>query len=231
MNKQAETDPSNAERLFEKLKKIYLDQLPEDVRKPVHFNQDDEIYRFGEVPKGIFYIKEGSVKISRIGAKGREVIIRVASSHDFIGYLSLLKSWSYLTSAISVESSEIYFIPKSIFLEAINSDHDFAYRVIDLVCESSLGSAEGIVDLASKNVKQRLCATLLTLDKIQTRAYGQTGLINFRKKDIGAMIGAAPETVSRYLAELESDRLVNINPKNIEIVNKHGLATISSLGD
>ncbi len=231
MENTTRTGPSNAERLFEKLEKIYLDQLPEDSRKTIHFDQDDEVYRFGEVPKGIFYIKEGSVKISRIGAKGKEVIIRVASSHDFIGYLSLLKSWSYLTSATCVEESEIYFVPKSIFLEAISSDHDFAYRVIDLVCESSIGSADGIVDLASKNVKQRLCASLLTLDKIQTKAYGQTGLISFRKKDISSMIGAAPETVSRYLAELETGSLIKVNPKNIEIINKHGLATISSLGD
>lgn len=231
MNHQEYPVLSNSELLFEKLEKMYLDQLEEGMPKPICFDQDETIYRFGEVPKGIFYIKEGSVKISRVGTKGKEVIIRIASTHDFIGYLSLLKSWSYLTSAASIASSEIYFIPKSIFLEAINTDHDFARKVIDLVCESSLGSANGIVDLASKNVKQRLCATLLTLDKIQTKAYGQTGLISFRKKDISAMIGATPETVSRYLAELESEGLVKINLKSIEIINKHGLESRSNLGD
>lgn len=225
------TELSIAEKLFEKLERLYLDHLPEEQRITRHFERDCMVYRFGEVPKGIFYIKEGSIKITRLGANGKEVIIRIASNHDFIGYLSLLKSWSYLTSATTLETSEIYFFPKNIFLEAINEDTEFAYGVIGLVCESSLDSAAGLVDLASKNVKQRLCASLLTLDKVETKAYGQNGVISFRKKDISSMIGAAPETVSRYLAELEADGLIKVHLKNIELINRQGLTNISNLGD
>lgn len=221
----------NTEKLFDKLEKLYLSQQNDNHNKTIHFASGQDIYNFGEVPKGIFYVKEGAVKIIKIGANGREIIVRIANSHDFIGYLSLLKSWSYLTSAISLEESEIYFFPKSIFLKAIKTDSEFAYNVIDLLCERSMDSITGMVDMASKNVEQRLSATLLTLDKAETKKYGRSGIIKFRKKDISSMIGSVPETVSRQLAKLERDGLIKTTDKGIEIINRYLLAQISNLGD
>lgn len=225
------TELSITEDLFEKLQERYLAQSLQVPQKAKLYRRNAPVYGYGEVPKGIFFLKSGSLKVIRIGANGREVIIRVAAAHDFVGYLSLLKSSFYLTSAIALEDAEVYFFPKKVFLEAIDADSDFAYDVIDLVCNNSLNSTAVLVDMASKSVKQRLCAALLTLSKIEGTSDQVNNKVSFRKKDISAMIGAAPETVSRYLAELENEALISVYQAGIEIVNKQGLIAVSNLGD
>lgn len=221
----------NKENLFEKLEKLYLSQSDNKKQKTRYYESDQYIYRFGEVPKGIFYIRKGAVKITRIGANGKEIIIRIANSHDFIGYLSLLKYWSYMTSATAIENTEIYFFPKDIFLAAIKTDNEFAFEVIDLLCERSIDSISGMVDMASKSVEQRLCAALLTLDQIAIKKYGKPSIIKLRKKDISSMIGSVPETVSRQLAKLEKEGFITTTDKGIEVISRHHLAKISNLGD
>jgi len=221
----------NQEILFEKLEKSHVDQADYQLNKTKQYNLGQAIYQFGEVPKGVFYIKDGAVKITRIGANGKEIIVRIAHAHDFVGYLSLLKSWSYLTSAIAIENAEVYFFPKDLFLTAIKTDHDIAHGVINLLCERSVDCISDLVDMASKNVEQRLCAALLILDKIESKKPQKSNLIRLMKKDISAMIGAVPETVSRQLAKLEKEGFIKIHEKGVEIISKHHLAKISNLGD
>ena len=219
------------EELFEKLEQLYLETTGHEIQQYKHYHKNQHVYHFGEIPKGIYYIKEGSVKVTRFGANGREIIIRVAQSHDFVGYLSLLKSWSYKTSAISMEESEIYFIAKPIFMKSLHADHDFAYGVIDLLCDKLFDSTQGVIDLATKSVKQRLCTALLTLQNGSLTQDHTSGIIRFKRKDIAAMIGTIPETVSRQLAELEKEDMIRASEKHLEIINRDKLARLSKLGD
>ncbi len=222
---------TSSEILFEKLEKLHKKKTGFGFNVTRHYGEGDHLYNYGEIPRGIFYIKSGSVKITRIGSNGRELILRVAQSHDFVGYLSLLKAWSYKTTAICLEASEIYFISKPIFLKAIQTDNDFAYGVIKLICDRYLDTTDDMVDLASKTVKQRICAALLTLDKAKAKKNGNIGVVKIKRKDLGSMVGTIPETVSRQLAELEKEGLIKTSEKSIEIINRHSLATISKLGD
>ncbi|MEO1050829.1 MAG: Crp/Fnr family transcriptional regulator [Bacteroidota bacterium] len=218
------------EELFENLKTLYKETTGHKIQLVKNHDVDQYVYRYGEIPKGIYYISSGSVKVARQGTNGREVILRVAQSHDFIGYLSLLQGWSYKTSAICLEKSEIYFIAKTIFLKSIEADPQFGYKVIEMLCDRVYKSDNAITGLATKSVRERLCMTLLTLDRT-TPSFDEIGVVKFKRKDIAAMIGTIPETISRQLNELEKAGLIINHEKHIEIINREELTKIGKLGD
>ena len=59
------------------------------------FKKGGFIYRKGNQPKGVYFIKYGWVKIFRGGNEGDEVILRMLGHNEFIGYVSLLKDTPY----------------------------------------------------------------------------------------------------------------------------------------
>lgn len=219
------------EELFDKLQALYKETTGHKIQLVKHFNADHVLYRYGEIPKGIYYINSGSVKVTKYGSNGREIIIRVADSHDFVGYLSLLKGWSYKTTAVCLEESEVYFIAKTVFIKSIKADPEFGYQVIKMLCDRLDSSDQAIEGLATKSVRERLSTTLLTLGRAGIGSEEAPGVIKFKRKDIASMIGTIPETLSRQLADLEKLNVIKNYDKHIEIINREELTRISRLID
>ena len=71
------------------------------------------VYVEGQTLKGIYYIKKGSVRITR-NNDCQPVTVRLATKHNFIGYLSLIKDWDYISTAVTMENTELYFYQKEV---------------------------------------------------------------------------------------------------------------------
>ena len=221
------------EALFDKLGKLYDETTGRSLDGSRTYEKSANVYHFGEIPKGIYYLRRGSAKVTRLGVNGREVILRIAGPNEFIGYLSLLKGWSYKSSAVCLEKSQIFFVPKTIFLRLLKTDVEFANGVVNMLCEKLTYSTEEVTDLVTKTVKQRICTALLALDHAfnsENEANNQ-GIVKFKKKDIASLIGTVPETFSRQLSQLENEGLILVNDRCIEIINRAKLLFISRLGD
>src|SRR5438270_13256915 len=73
------------------------------------------LFREGDVPQGIFFIRCGKVKKCKVDRQGREQIIYVAASGELVGYHALLAQEAYPDSAVTLEDSVVVFIPKADF--------------------------------------------------------------------------------------------------------------------
>lgn len=66
-------------------------------------------------PLGVFCVNSGVVKIFKTASNGKEQIIRLAKTGDFVGYTSLIGEEAYSTTATIVEDASICFVPKEVF--------------------------------------------------------------------------------------------------------------------
>lgn len=222
------------EQLFIKLLEIYDESTDHHLDHLKTLQKEKDIYLQGEMPKGVYYLKKGKVKVTQLGINGREVILRIANSNQFVGYLSLLKGGGYRTSATCLMDSEVYFVPKSIFLKSIKTDIAFANGVIRMLCDNLSCSSDEITSLATKNVRQRLSSVLLALDHAFNHNGGKvngSGSVRLKKKDIASLVGTVPETLSRKLSIMENEGLLRVDDKSIHLTNREMLIRISELGD
>lgn len=221
------------EVFFNELSRIYLEIVGHKLPEAKKYKKGQQVYTEGQVPKGVYYIKKGSVNITRNNA-GKPITVRLGLKHNFIGYLSLLKHWDYTTTATTIENAELYFIPKQVFLKAIHTDNKFANIIIDTLCSRVNESNSMIVDLITKEVQQRLAVLLLTLEHTveEGKDYGE-GFLHFSKKDLAAILNIKPETLSRNLAQLSKDAVIKLHKKDnaIEILSKQKLLHLSKLED
>lgn len=221
------------ETLFTELQRIYTSIAKHALPEAKKYAKGECIYKEGQIPKGVYYLKTGTIKITHHTDK-KNVTVRLAKAHDFIGYLSLLKHWDYVTTATATENAELFFIPKQVFLKAVHSDNRFTNVLVDVLCNQINENYKHVVELVSKQVKQRLAILLLSLEQsVLFNTPQRDHLIHISKRDIAAVLNIKPETLSRNLADMKRQKLIQLHTdsNSIEILDRNQLLKLSNMHD
>jgi CRP/FNR family transcriptional regulator, polysaccharide utilization system transcription regulator len=218
-------------------KSIFKDFNNNDIEK-LSLNKNCNFYKKGQViffegnyPNGLFCIKEGKVKVFKIGSTGKEQIIRFAKNGDSLGYRALLVGEAYNASASALEDSQICFIGKETIFEFFKLNHNFSLSLLKLLSRDLEDVEDKMVKLAQKPVRDRLAEALLILK--ETYGIDKQGNINISlsREDFASIVGTATETVIRLLAEFKKENLIATKGKKIKILSLENLIRISKLND
>ncbi len=221
------------QELFEELSNVYKTTEGRPLPGAKKYKKGDCLYQEGQIPKGIFYLRSGSFKITHDSPK-KPVTIRYALSPDFVGYLSLIKHWDYVTTATAVENSEAYFIPKHVFNKVIHCTNKFTNILLDILCARITETDKELLDMLTKEVPERLALLLLSLDHCKLNDPDHTdGIIKIPKKDLASILNISPETLSRNLSRLSKENAIKLHSKTsiVEIISKQKLLRLSRLKD
>jgi CRP/FNR family transcriptional regulator, polysaccharide utilization system transcription regulator len=184
------------------------------------YKKGQGIFLEGTLPTGLYCIKSGKVKVSKLGLEGKEQTVRLLKQGDVIGYRSLLSSERYQASAIALEDSEICFFQKNSINSMLQNDALLRNEVFNLMANDIKLAEQQIVNLAQRSVKQRICSSLLNLIEIYGYKKDQKTIdIQISKKQLSEIVGTAPETVSRLLSELSQEKIVQSKKYYFEIIN------------
>lgn len=192
------------------------------------YKKGDRIFLEGEVPKGLFFIFKGSVKISKSDMEGKELIVRLAKRGDVIGYRALLCNDNYHASAIALEEVYLCFVSKDIYLKLLQKNPDNIFQIIGKLSSDLMKAEERMLHIANMNVEGRIAEILLVL----TDFYGcseRSGLIKatLRKEDIGHMVGTTTESAIRVLSVFRRKGLIDFEGKRLRLLNVPALRTLS----
>lgn len=218
-------------------KSIFKDLGMEELFK-LNLNKNCNFYKKGQViffegnyPDGLFCIRDGKVKVFKIGSSGKEQIIRFARTGDALGYRALLVGETYSASASALEDSHVCFIRKETIFEIFKSDNNFSFSLLKLLSRDLEDVETKMVKLAQKPVRDRLAEALLILK--ETYGTDKSGNINITlsREDFANIVGTATETVIRLLAEFKKENIIEAKGKKIKIINLEELVKISKLND
>lgn len=218
-------------------KSIFKDFNGKEIEK-LSANRNCNFYKKGQIiffegnyPDGLFCIREGKVKVFKIGSTGKEQIIRFAKNGDALGYRALLVGETYSASAAALEDSNICFIRKDVVFELFKSNHNFSLSLLKLLSRDLEDVENKMVRLAQKPVRDRLAEALLILK--ETYGTDKQGNINISlsREDFAGIVGTATETVIRLLTEFKKENLISTKGKKIKIIDADELVRISRLND
>lgn len=195
-------------------------------------NKGDAIFYTGDRPGGLHCIHQGKVKICKTGPDGREQIIRLIGPGDIMGYRSLLGGGTYSSFAVALEECRICFIPRSEFTSLISSQAGLSMRMMGLLSDELKATEHRMVDLAQKSSRQRLAEALLLLKtKFGLEADGQTLAVKLSREEIAGVVGAAVENVIRLLSEFRREGLIELDRRNIRLLEESRLLDVADLDD
>ncbi|WP_368086538.1 Crp/Fnr family transcriptional regulator [Polaribacter sp. Hel1_33_78] len=98
------------------------------------------------------------------------------------------------------------FIPKDEIIKDLEKNPDFTMDILKTMANSLKKSENSVVNMAQKNVKQRLAETLLNLHSEFKTNQENAINIHLSREDIANIIGTATESAIRLLSDFKKKR-------------------------
>ncbi|MGC4042060.1 MAG: Crp/Fnr family transcriptional regulator [Flavobacterium sp.] len=212
-------------REFSSLKALTKDELVRmaNCKTSKIVRKGEIIFSEGETINGVFCVKDGVCKMTKLSANGRDQIVHLVKKGELLGQRSMISDEPANLSAVALEDMQVCFIPKSEVLHFFNENNKFSMAMMKTIC-GDLKEADNImVDMAQKTVKERLAHALLYLeDNFGTNA-DKSLKLQLSREEIANMIGTATESCIRLLSELNKAEVISLSGKKITITNRKEL--------
>ncbi|MCH3882817.1 MULTISPECIES: Crp/Fnr family transcriptional regulator [Tenacibaculum] len=212
-------------RQFNSLKTLTKDELVRisSCKTTTIIKKGEVLFNEGEHINGVFCIKDGICKVSKMSDNGREQIINLIKKGDLLGERSLINAEVSNLKATAVNDMEVCFIPKEEIITDLQKNPNFTMDILKNMALSLKNADNVIVDMAQKTVKQRLALTLTYLDKKFPKKENNAIDINLSREDIANIIGTATESAIRLLSEFKKKKYIQLTGKDIFILDLNGL--------
>lgn len=176
------------------------------------------IFGEGDPGEAIFIVRKGRVKVYRVAADGREQIIGIFTHSQPFGLVVLLDGSPYPATAEAVEETHVYMF-RTRDLQPLLARHAGLAGSVMATAASRLRQAhDRLHGLAVQGVHGRLATLLLDLARERGRPApdGWEMDLTLTHQELGGLIGASRETVTRVLANFRREKAVEL----------HGQATL-----
>ena len=177
------------------------------------FAKKSVVYTEGSLPRYLYYIQKGKVKVFKTNTDGKEFIINILGEKDIFGDMGLLSGNHNTESVIALEDSELVMIPKEDFFTLLHSNRDVAARFIKVLAGNVVGKEQQLLSLAYNSVRKRVADALMVLFS----TYGSKP-ISMLREDLAALTGTAKETVIRTLTDFREEKLIDVEDGRITIL-------------
>jgi len=205
--------------LFSSLTETELDAL---ARRAVEkrFDAGQMLFWEGEQCAGIFLIAEGTVKIFKTAASGREMMLALEHAPSTVAELPLFDGGAYPASVRAESQTVCYFINKTDFQSVCREFPDVALKVLAVVGHRLRHLVSIVESMTFGSVTQRLARLLLDASR-------QAGAVEFAlpltHQEIASRLGTVREVVSRNLARFRGEGLIRMDGHQVVILDRAGL--------
>ena len=206
---------------------IFTDLTDSDLTK-IASNMVPRVYEKGQMilleesmGETFFIITQGAVKVTRLSADGREVILAMLGESDFFGEMSLLDGEGRSANIVANEDAKVLTLSRNDFLDCLESYPKIAIALLEELAIRLRKSDQQIESLSLSDSEHRIGITLIRLaGELGTIKQGHVTVKNLPyQQDIANMAGTSRETVSRTLKLLEDKKLVRRKNRNLTIYN------------
>jgi CRP/FNR family transcriptional regulator len=183
------------------------------------------LFNEGQMPRGIYLLCRGSVKLSITAADGKALILRIAEPGEVLGLHATVNGTPYEMSGETLHPCQINFIKRDDFLRFLREHGDACMRAAQHLSISCQNAFDLIRALGlSHSAREKLARLLLewASDGEQT-SEGIRVKLAMTHEEIAQMIGTSRETVTRILGNFRSRQLAVIKGANLLIRNRAGL--------
>jgi CRP/FNR family transcriptional regulator, polysaccharide utilization system transcription regulator len=211
-------ESKDIENIFEISDKIISKQLR---KKDLLFNE-------GDSAKYLYYVVSGKIKTLRTNEQGKEYITQIYKPGDFFGYTSLLASGMYYESAISMEDSEVASILKQDFFDMLLVNTELYSTFIKFISSDLSESNEKLVQLAYNSARKRVADAILLIGRKSLGELTDNCSFEVSRDDISAVSGISPESVSRNLTDLRTEKLIDLQSGVLTILDLKKLSELKN---
>ena len=189
------------------------------------YSRGSTIFMEGQPAGGVHLLCAGSVKLATYSEEGKAIILRIAQPGEILGLSAVISGIPYEKTAQTTEDCVVGFIKGRDFLDFLQTYHEAALRALRQLSRNYHKAHAQICSLGlSSSVGDKLAKLLLQWCEGNSVNGGPVYIPRTHThSDIGEMIGASRETVTRLLNDFTDRGLIKLSKSQVCIPDRHRL--------
>jgi CRP/FNR family transcriptional regulator len=178
-----------------------------------------DIFAEGDRAHAIALLLSGRVRVYKIGENGREITLyRFGSGESCVLTANAILSHQTFPALATVESEvEAIMIPADVFRDWIDRYEPWRSFVFELLAQRLANMLVVVDEVTFRRMDARLANLLLRRGQVQNP-------VAVTHQELASELGSSREVISRLLADLADEGLINMMRGRIEIVDLQALA-------
>lgn len=217
-NEVSQTNEGDLKNL-EDLRALFKDYPLEE------FKKGDTIYEKGKKSNFFYLVKRGVVKAHRMDNQGKELITELYKDDDFFGNHANDPQSAYEDYATAMEDTQLYVVSREEFHKILSRNPRITLQLVEVLNNNLSELKRQLMDMAYGSVRKKTANTILLFaERIKKHPLKS---IRISRADLAGVAGMAPESLIRTLSEFKKEGLIEIEGRNIKLVDSEALKNIS----
>ena len=191
--------------------------------KPYSAPRKHRIYAEGDEATLLYFVQAGRVKTCRNTANGKELITAFYQPGEFFGYQAMLQGTAHRDTAVAMEDSILLYTTADHFRQLMLHSPEVNQQFVRMLANRVGEHEESLLGLSYHSLRQRVASALLRFNEQQRSNSPASPLILLAREDLAAIIGTAPESLSRILSEFQQEGTIELTRKSIELLEPERL--------
>jgi len=187
------------------------------------FEANAVVFWEGDVETNLFYLHYGSLKAVKTSHDRREQVLKIINAGEIFHEVGVLAKRANPATAIALEESGIWLIPRQALEDVLAVYPQMAIRIIENMADQIISLASLASDLSLKNVKTRFAKLLLEQAKgsvIERHSWAT-------QTEMASQLGTVPDVLSRVIRELTKAGIIEMDKKQIRILDRGNLTDLA----
>ena len=170
------------------------------------------IYIPGDRADFVYILKQGRVKLSVLAESGKEIAIDIIQPGEIFGEFALVDESLRSNMAQALDDVLMWVFSKHDFTTLLTTQPKLSLSYIKLVGDRRRRMEKKLSDITSKAVSGRICELLheLSTSSIEVETVASDYLVPLTHHDVASLIGAARQTTTTVLNDLERRGIIEL---------------------
>jgi CRP/FNR family transcriptional regulator, cyclic AMP receptor protein len=183
------------------------------------------VFSQGDPAEAVFYIQSGQVKLSVISSAGKEAVIALLGTGDFVGEECIANSQPLrMATATAIGDGAMLKVDKTEMVRALHEHHQLSDIFVSYLLSRNLRVQEDLVDQLFNSSEKRLARVLLLLAQFGKDATPETVIPKISQEVLAEMVGTTRSRVNffmnrfRKLGFIEYNGSIQVHPSLLSVV-------------
>lgn len=184
------------------------------------YAQGQMIFLEGDPTGGLYLVEQGTVKICRYAADGREHILHLVHPGDTFNDVSALDGGGNPACALAFTDVAVWRVARNDLRQVAARHSELSWSLIESLARRARYLVNIVQDLAMRNVKGRLARLLLEQAEAAEQGLPPVALT---QEEMASRLGTVREVVGRALRSLAAENVISMERQRIVIVDRQRL--------
>jgi CRP-like cAMP-binding protein len=176
-----------------------------------NYRIDQIVFSQGEPADSVFYIHEGKIKVTVISEQGKEAVVAILGSDEFLGEGCLTGQPRRIATAQAMTECRLMRLEKSAIVRVLHDEPAFSELFVSHLLARTIRVEADLVDQLFNSSEKRLARALLLLANFGKEGRPEPIVARVSQETLAEMIGTTRSRVSHFMNKFRQLGFIDYN--------------------